>query len=53
MRCMYMLAPLHIADLPDDLAAVRSIALEQHQIARQLVSVQARHLAGHDFGRRI
>ncbi len=36
MRYRYMLAPLHIADLPDDLAAVRSIALEQHQIARQL-----------------
>ena len=31
-----MLAPLHIADLPDDVVAVRAIALAQNQIARQL-----------------
>ena len=36
MRYRYMLAPLHITDLPGDLAAVRSIALAQHQFARQL-----------------
>jgi len=36
MRSWRMLALLHIADLPDSVTAIQSVALEQNRIARQL-----------------
>ena len=38
MRYLFLLLPLHIADLPDDLDTVRSIAPAQHHFSVSCVS---------------